>query len=453
MNIVVVGAGWAGMAAAVQAARRGHAVTVFEATRQLGGRARGLPLTRPDGRALALDNGQHILIGAYTETLALMRSVGVPLDQALLDMPLGLPYPDGLGLQTPEWAARWPAPLDALVAIATARGWRWSDRIALMRQSLAWRREGFACDAKATVAQVCVSLPPVVMRDLIEPLCVSALNLPAAQASGAVFLRVLRDALFGQGFEGRPPAHLLLPRQDLSALFPAPAARWLTQQGHRIVTGTRVTALSPGADGRGWSLTLASGGEDLEHLADAVIWATGPEVAADALAPTAPAWSARTAVLQHTAIATVYAWAPGVRLSHPMLALRPGPDGPAMSAQFVFDRGQLKPDDPSLTGLLAFVVSASPDEREALERAVMAQGASQLGLHQLQPVRTVIERRATFACTPGLQRPPAFIAPGLVAAGDYVDGPYPATLEGAVRSGLMALSTLEGASGAPAGTP
>jgi thioredoxin reductase len=72
---------------------------------------------------------------------------------------------------------------------------------------------------------------------------------------------------------------------------------------------------------------------------------------------------------------------------------------------------------------------------------VLAQAAVQLaplGLGDLQPVQTVVEKHATFACTPGLLRPSQTIAPGLFAAGDYVDGPYPATLEGAVRSGWTA---------------
>ncbi|MEO7399379.1 MAG: FAD-dependent oxidoreductase, partial [Polaromonas sp.] len=73
-----------------------------------------------------------------------------------------------------------------------------------------------------------------------------------------------------------------------------------------------------------------------------------------------------------------------------------------------------------------------------LTRQVLAQAARQLGLTELQPVQTVVEKRATFACTPGLQRPAARLAPGLVACGDYIAGPYPATLEGAVRSGLEA---------------
>ena len=76
---------------------------------------------------------------------------------------------------------------------------------------------------------------------------------------------------------------------------------------------------------------------------------------------------------------------------------------------------------------------------------MLQQAAAQLaplGVPVLLPVQTVVEKQATFACTPGLQRPPQHIAPGLRAAGDYVQGPYPATLEGAVRSGWAAGSLL-----------
>ncbi len=117
-------------------------------------------------------------------------------------------------------------------------------------------------------------------------------------------------------------------------------------------------------------------------------------------------------------------------LPRPMLALRCDAQNPA---QFVFDRGQLG----GPAGLLAFVISASTGERDALQALVLAQARTQLGL-ELRPVQTLTDRRATFACTPGLQRPSAELAPGLLGAGDYIDGPYPATLEGAVRSGLAA---------------
>jgi squalene-associated FAD-dependent desaturase len=449
-TVAVVGGGWAGMAAAIHAVRRGWQVTVFEASHRLGGRARGLVLPRPDGLPLDLDNGQHILIGAYTETLSLMEAVGVDPTEALLALPLGLTYPDGTGVRTPTWAQRWPAPLDTLAAIANAPGWSWTDRVRLLRRLHAWRRNGFRGIGAQTVAQLCRGLPPRAMAELIEPLCVSALNLPPDRADGQLFLNVVRDALFGRGHRGMSAARLLLPRCHLSALLPEPAARWLVRHGARVLTGTRVTALRRERDG--WALAVCAGGEPSVHVADRVIWATAAGPAAQAMARTASealpghealassltAWSRSAADLAHTAIATVYAQAEG-GLPHPMLALRPGPAGPAYSAQFVFDRGRLQP---GATGVLAFVASACPPERDRVQDAVLAQAREQLGLRHLRPIRTVIERRATFAGTPSLRRPGMAIGPGLLAAGDYVDGPYPATLEGAVRSGARAAANL-----------
>lgn len=435
MRIGIVGAGWAGLAAAVQALDQGADVTLFEATRTVGGRARALPTHRPDGVPLLLDNGQHILIGAYRETLALMQRLGVAPEQVLLGTPLSLPYPDGSGLQTPAWAARWPAPLDAVAAILTARGWRWSERLALVRASLAWRRSGFACAPTLTVGGLCETLPARVMDELIEPLCVSALNLPAASASAQVFLTVMRDALFGQGFGPWSASALLLPREDLGALLPEAASHVL---GERLRLGTRVNTVTP--QGTGWALA----GEGWCDSFDQVIWATAASPAAlalgaatevDATGAALRDWAATARRLDFTAITTVYAWAPGARLNAPMVALRCGPEAPA---QFVFDRGLLRPHDAAAQGLLAFVISASDGERDALQTQVLAQAGAQLGLHDLQPIQTVVEKRATFACTPGLLRPAMAVAPGLWAAGDYIDGPYPATLEGAVRSGRAA---------------
>ncbi|WP_290964222.1 hydroxysqualene dehydroxylase HpnE [Hydrogenophaga sp.] len=449
-RLAIVGAGWAGMAAAVAAADAGADVTVFEATRTLGGRARALHVQRPDGQPLTLDNGQHILIGAYSQTLALMQRVGVDLDQALLCLPLALPYPDGSGLQTPAWASRWPAPFDALVAIASASGWTWGERLALVRASLGWQRSGFACPPLMTVAELCARLPARVMDGLIEPLCVSALNIPGAQASAQVFLNVMRDALFGAGHAGLGASNLLLPRTDLSALMPDAAAQWLSTRHPdtvRLRTGERVLGLCP--QGIAWQLYTAEGAETF----DRVIWCTAAGPAAQAMAQAASdagaagdtgtasqlgAWSRTTAELRFTAITTVYAWAPGVRLAAPMLALPAEPGALRAPAQFVFDRGQLTPHDAAAQGVLAFVVSASEGERDALQARVLQQAADQLGLIGLQAIQTVVEKRATFACTPDLRRPAAAIAPDLWAAGDYVEGPYPATLEGAVRSGLAA---------------
>ena len=112
MKIAVIGAGWAGLAAAVKATQDGHEVTLFESARTPGGRARSVGVTGPDGTPLLLDNGQHILIGAYTDTLSLMRTVGVDPDAALLRLPLTLRSPTAPASAAPthpRHLTRWPA--------------------------------------------------------------------------------------------------------------------------------------------------------------------------------------------------------------------------------------------------------------------------------------------------------------------------------------------------------
>ncbi len=434
MNVAIIGAGWAGLAAAIATVQAGHQTTVFEAARTVGGRARALTTPGADGTPLVLDNGQHILIGAYTTSLRLMRLVGVDIDAALLRLPLVLRFPDGSGLQLPDLAPPW----DALLGIARARGWSWRDRLALLRTAHGWQRAGFVCGPQDTVASLCAHLPQRLLDGFIDPLCVAALNTPAPRASGQVFLRVLQDSLFS----GRGGSHLLLPRVDLGTLFPEATTTWLTGQGAIVRTGERVQALTAPAPGQGW---LVDG-----IPFDAVVLATSSTEAARLVshsAQTAPYsmtvplcdWAASAQALQFRAISTVYAQgtphAHGRLLPEPMLALHSSAEHPA---QFVFDQGQL--GGPS--GLLAFVASDSQGERAQTEQRVLQQARAQLRLPGLQVVQTVVEKRATFACTPGLQRPGACIAPGLQACGDYIAGPYPATLEGAVRSGWEAAQTL-----------
>jgi squalene-associated FAD-dependent desaturase len=391
VKIAVIGAGWAGLAAAIEAVQRGHRVTLFEAARTAGGRARSVS---------DLDNGQHILIGAYRETLRLMRLVGVDVDKALLRLPLTLTHPDGTGLRLPDL----PSPWNVLLGVLRNRAWPWHERLGLLRLAWAWRRAGFECGKALTVRELCQGLGPQVMADLIEPLCVAALNTPAHEASAQVFLRVLHDALFSM----RGGSDLLLPRKALGDLFPEPALRWLQARGADIRLGHRIQGLDELAD------------------FDAILLACPAQEAARLAQEKHPAWSAKALALRHTPIATVYAQGLEAKRPAPMLALRGGP------AQFVFDKG---------LGLFAFVASACEGERQAIETQVLRQGLEQLGL-ALKPVQTIVEKRATFACTPGLARPSIQIAQNLYACGDYVTGPYPATLEGAVQSGIAAAKSL-----------
>src|SRR5206468_12374596 len=171
-----------GLAAAVQATGAGAHVTLFEMAPTAGGRARDVVWNGGN-----LDNGQHICIGAYRETLRLLGEVGVAETAAFQRLPLTLVDAEGRGLRM-----RGGAPLAAFAwAVVGRRGWSWRERIALLRVASRWRRSGFRAPPGATVGDLALDLPAAVRRDFIEPLCVAALNTPAEEASGSVFLRVL----------------------------------------------------------------------------------------------------------------------------------------------------------------------------------------------------------------------------------------------------------------------
>ena len=212
----VIGAGWAGCAAAMELARAGHAVSVFEAARTLGGRAR-----RVERENTVLDNGQHILLGAYTETLRLIKLAGQDPAELILTLPLQMRYPANSGGMD-FLAPRLPAPLHLAFALLRAKGLTRADKLALARFNSAGRWMGWALDVDCTVAELLerfdqTERPTTLMW---RPLCIAALNTPPERASANVFLAVLRDSLSASR---RAASDMLLPRVAMGALFPEPA--------------------------------------------------------------------------------------------------------------------------------------------------------------------------------------------------------------------------------------
>lgn len=438
MRAAVVGGGWAGCAAAVALLDGGAGVTLFEAARTLGGRARAI---ETNGRML--DNGQHIMLGAYAATLRLMRRVGVDPDRALLRLPLQMRYPAGTGGMD-FVAPRLPAPLHTLVALLRARGLDRADKLALARFTTSARWMDWGLHDDCTVAELLARFDQTerLVRLMWRPLCLAALNTPPERASAQVFLAVLRDSLGAR----RAASDMLVPRVLLDALFPEAARHYLDGRGAAVRTGSRVDGLVP--DGAGWRLHT---GADAQTF-DAVVLATPPWQTAALLRPLDGVADTvgQLDALAYEPIATVYLqYAAGVRLPLPFCALADAPqDG--RWGQFVFDRGRL---DPGQDGLLAVVVSGADPAgdvgQEALVAAIASQLADAFGLPALAaPLwsRVITEKRATFACTPALDRPAnATALPGLVLAGDYTACDYPATLEAAVRSGVTAAGVVTGA--------
>jgi hydroxysqualene dehydroxylase len=426
---VVIGAGWSGLACAVEAAQRPVAVTLVDAAPAIGGRARRVDLPIGD-RDFAVDNGQHLLLGACTETIALMRRLGVDPDDALLSVPFTIRYPDGWQLA----AARTPAPVHLALGLALARRLPWRDRLALAAWVARQNHHHWQVETDRPVAAVLAGQSDALVRRLWRPLCIAAMNAEPEQASSRMFLNLLRLTLGGSEADSR----LLLTRRDLSATMPEAALRYLTRNGATIQL--RQPALGLVRSGSGWNVML----REQALYADRVVLAV-PADSAARLLESASIEALRPAIaqlrgLQYEPIATVYLrYAPDTRLPATVYALL---DDPAAGrpGQWVFDRGRI---DASHQGTLSVVIGA-PALRIERDRAQLCQAADrqlrdEFGLPPSIAQNIVIERRATLLPVVGLQRPPSRLAvPGLYLAGDIADSPFPSTLEGSVRAGLEA---------------
>jgi squalene-associated FAD-dependent desaturase len=260
---------------------------------------------------------------------------------------------------------------------------------------------------------------------LWRPLCVSALNTPPAAASAQVFLNVLRDSLDAD----RASSDLLLPRVDLSRLFPDPASDYVQANGGAVLTGQRVTGIDE--DAGGFTVYCADG----EHVFSHVVCALPPYhagmflIGISALAEIAEDVDR----LAYQPIYSVYLRYPGEqRLPAPMLGFE------SALLQWAFDRGVLGGQQ----GVIGVVISAEGPHQDLahdeLAHLVHQELQQQLGLLP-EPIwhRVIAEKRATFACTPGLKRPETRTPlRNFLLAGDYVASAYPGTLESAVRSGI-----------------
>ena len=399
MRVAVIGGGWAGLAAAVELTAGGHAVTLFEAGRVLGGRARSVSIA---GRRL--DNGQHILLGAYRDTLDLMRRVGADPERLFDRQPLQIVDRAGFCLRLPKL----PAPFNVAWGLFSARGVGIGEKLRTAWWMECVKRRGFRLPSDLTVAEWldAAGQTGVLRRHLWEPLCLAALNTPANHASAQLFANVLRDSL---GSPRRGDTDLLLPRADFGQLLPTPAGEWLQAQGAELRLGHRVRHLATSNDG------IAVDGA----LFAATIIATAPQHLADL-------WPEVAIDFHYEPIATVYLqFAAHTTLPFPLLNLL------GRHGQWVVDRGE---------GLLACVLSGHGDWEALSDEDLSSELHQELGIAE-QPVwyRVIREKRATFSARPALPRVNFLTShPQVVLAGDHTWADYPATLEGAVRSGLRA---------------
>ena len=424
LNVAIIGGGYAGMAAAVELTSRGIPVKVFESAKQLGGRARGVI-----HNGTQLDNGQHLLLGCYRETLRLIELVGGNIGHDFLRLPLQLDLHGQFSLKAPHL----PAPLHLLVALLRAQGLTWSERMKAAGFMLTLRHLNFRLPKDMTVAELLAAhgQDADLTLKLWEPLCIAALNTPTHKASAQVLLNVLRDSLN----RTRADSDMLLPRMDFTALFPQRAAAYVERLGGKVFTSCGAETITPEAGGI--KVDTAQGTYHFGH----VICATSPGVAAKLLHPIPELTSTCRAIeaLEQQPIYTVYLqYAAHIALPYPMLGLH------LRFSQWLFDKGRIA----GQSGLLAAVISAEGIHQELsqeeLAQKVIAELHEEFGIAERPEwFKVIAEKRATFCCAPNLQRPTQHTAlSNLLLAGDYTAGDYPATLEGAVLSGIRCADLL-----------
>ena len=438
-RIAIIGGGCAGISAAIAMAKQGWAVSLFEAGSELGGRARSIAYTNGAG-STDLDNGQHILIGAYKSTLRLLNTLGLSEKQALLRLPFSVRMQGpGRCLLSLNTASYLPAPLAMLLGLLACQGLSFSERIASIGMVARMAFNGYRLNHDLPLASFLQdqNQSSKAIQLLWEPISLAALNTPIEVASTKVFLNVLKDTLASSAwFSLKKNNDFLLAKQDLSKLIGDPASVYLRQHGVRIMLKQRITGISKS------DLGFQLNGEDGATVYSHVVLATAPHNANQLMAGLSDLHAERLALasFDYQPIVTLYLqYRTHTKLRLPMIGLSNG------LGQWVFDRGQLCQQH----GLLAVVISGAGLHlnlsQAQLAEAVTAQ-LQQAFPELSKPLwhKVITEKRATYACKPDLIRPLQQTAlPNFYLAGDYCYADYPATIEGAVRSGLICAELIQ----------
>ena len=421
---IVIGGGWAGISAAVALAEKGEPPLLLESRPFLGGRARSF-FHEESGEEI--DNGQHLMMGCYSATLALLRTLGT--DHLVeVDPSLSVEFRGSEGVSRLHAPSRLPAPLDVLAGMLRFDGLSIAERAALVRLGIRARagepESGDSAGAWLRRNRQSERL----IATIWEPLIVATMNTAPKDASAELFLYLLRLSFL----RGGEDASLAFPRVGLSELI-APFTDWLQQRGGAVRCGEGVTDVER-RDGI-WEVRTREGRYRTDHLVSALPW----RVFGRLFGKKMPEGRTPEPSPQHNPILSLYLWFDRPLEEVPRFCALLGTE-----VEWVFNRRKIldsSQGEPRHPGLLCCVTSNTPGwDRERIERAVaeVRQRVPEIGNARLVRHLAIHEKQATFAATPildALRPKPGHHTPGLSICGDWTDTGLPGTIEGAVRSG------------------
>ena len=452
-DVVVVGAGFAGLSAAALLSEAGRRVLVLDARPQLGGRATAF-IDRHTGELV--DNGQHVLFGCYHETFDFLRRVGAE-DNVLVQAAMTIPYLDARGRRSELRCPPLPPPLHLLAAVLYWDALRLRDRLSVLKMArpILAARKALARDRSATLtgSELTVSRwleqagQSERLREwLWDPLAVAALNQSPDEAAASSFIRVLA-LLFGPEASD---AALVLPTRPLHLAYAEPARTSITRRGGEVRTGA-LARVALGASGR--SQVDVRG----EQVAVAPVISAVPWFALGALFGAVPpeplgAVIANASAMESKPIVTVNLWYDMVVMDEPFVGL------PGRTMQWVFDKRAIVRDEGSEAGggsgrtsHLSLVSSGADRIVQQPDAALIAMAAEEIrdalpGARRARLTHATVirEKRATFSLAPGQPPRPGTRTPvpGLYLAGDWIETGLPGTIESAVISGHRAARAL-----------
>ena len=435
-STVITGGGWAGLAAAVELSRQNIPVTVFESAKQLGGRARTV---NHDG--LMLDNGQHLMIGAYREMLSLLKIINVNEKDVFLRIRQQLEIIN-FSNQTTAFKLKLPklpAPFNLLMGMLSCPSLTIKQKFKTLYKFDRLLKKEINQDISVDEWLIHAGLPVEYTEFLLKPLCLAALTTHTHEASARAFQSVLQQTFNGPASN----TNLLIPARDLGRVFPEAAKNYIESRGGQVLTEHRVTGLKYN-EGKITSLTVNEQKIQIDHL----ILAT-PARGTQQLLSNIDACKdihQRLDELDYEPVTTVYLqYSPAVKLPLPMMGVVNA------TSEWLFDRSNC-----NQPGLIAAVISANGAHMKLSNEQLSEQVAHELASQfpdwpEAESTLVIREKRATLRCIPNIDKlRPDIQTPvkNLRLCGDYVyieennQPGLPSTLEGAMRSGVKCAQQL-----------